>query len=67
MERGGTLEGNYGYEDVVLVVVDYDDDDDNEDDYCFAQVSSVSVSLAPCKVSVSLAPCNFSFSGLCSA
>ena len=36
-------------------------------DYCFAQVFSVSVSLAPCKVSVSLAPCNFSFSGLCSA
>jgi hypothetical protein len=33
MERGGTLEGNYGYEDVVLVVVDYDDDDDTEDDY----------------------------------
>lgn len=30
MEGSGTLEGNDGYEDVVLVVVD---DDDNEDDY----------------------------------
>ena len=31
MERSRTLEGNDGYEDVVLVVVD--DDDENEDVY----------------------------------